>query len=72
MTTYLQAKFEALVLNDIPLPSDVKINNFVTNHPEELTAKEMDNITAVFRSLETGLREGTIYPKVSRIEKEQY
>ena len=31
---------------------------------EELTEKEMDVITTVFRSYETGLREATILPKV--------
>ena len=31
---------------------------------EELTEKEMEAITTVFRSFETGLREATIYPKV--------
>ena len=32
---------------------------------EELTNKEMEAVTTVFRSFETGLREATIYPKVS-------
>ena len=31
---------------------------------EELTEKELDVITTVFRSYETGLREATILPKV--------
>ena len=31
---------------------------------EELTEKELDVITSVFRSYETGLREATILPKV--------
>ena len=31
--------------------------------PEELTEKELDVITTVFRSYETGLREATINPK---------
>ena len=61
----MQEKFEALVLNDIPLPTDVRVNTTITNHPEQLTKKELDDITTVFRSLETGLREATIYPKVS-------
>ena len=30
--------------------------------PEELTEKELDVITTVFRSYETGLREATINP----------
>ena len=32
---------------------------------EEMTEKEMDEVTTVFRSFETGLREATILPKVS-------
>ena len=31
---------------------------------EEMTEKEMDEVTTVFRSFETGLREATILPKV--------
>ena len=65
MTTYMQAQFEELVLNDIPLPTDIRVNTTITNHPDQLTDKEMQDITTVFRSLETGLREATIYPKVS-------
>ena len=64
MTTYMQEMFEALVLNDIPLPQDIKVNKYITNHIDQLTKKEMDDITSVFRSMETGLREATIYPKV--------
>ena len=32
--------------------------------PENLTDQELEEVTAVFRSFETGLREATIYPKV--------
>ena len=64
MTTYMQEMFEALVLNDIPLPQNIKVNNYITNHVDQLTQKEMEDITTVFRSMETGLREATIYPKV--------
>ena len=63
MTNYLQAKYEALVLNDIPLPTAVKVNKYVTNHPDEFTRKELDDVTVVFKSLETGLRQGTIFPR---------
>ena len=35
----------------------------VTNHPDMFTDKELENVTAVFRSLETGLRGGTISPE---------
>ena len=64
MTTYMQEMFEALVLNDIPLPQDIKVNKYITNHIDLLTKKELDDITTVFRSMETGLREAIIYPKV--------
>ena len=33
----------------------------------ELTEKELDVITTVFRSYETGLREATIHPKVGKL-----
>ena len=35
-----------------------------TEVKEEMTEKEMDEVTTVFRSFETGLREATILPKV--------
>ena len=56
--------FEALVLNDIPLPQNIRVNKYVTNHVDQLTTKELEVITSVFRSMETGLREATIYPRV--------
>ena len=59
----MQEMFEALVLNDIPLPQDIKVNKYITNHIDQLTKKELEDITTVFRSMETGLREATIYPK---------
>ena len=43
------------------------MNNNIINHPEEFTSKELDDVTSVFKSLETGLRQGTIFPKVSLI-----
>ena len=64
MTTYMQEMFEALVLNDIPLPQNIRVNKYVTNHVDQLTTKELEVITSVFRSMETGLREATIYPRV--------
>ena len=44
-----------------------QVNNNIINHPEEFTSKELDDVTSVFKSLETGLRQGTIFPKVSLI-----
>jgi hypothetical protein len=35
-----------------------------TEVKEEMTEKELDEVTTVFRSFETGLREATILPKV--------
>ena len=55
MTTYMQAEFEALAL-ERPIITEVKVNSTITNHPDMLTDKELENVTAVFRSLETGLR----------------
>ena len=45
-----------------------KINHNITNHPEEFTSKELEDVTTVFKSLETGLREGFIKLFVSLIE----
>ena len=36
-----------------------------TSHPEMLTGKEMESVTTVFRSFESGLRGATISPSVS-------
>ena len=42
----------------------VEVNHSITNHPDEFTCSELEAVTAVFKSLETGLRQGTIFPKV--------
>ena len=47
----------------------VQVCNTATNHPTMLTEKELDDVTAVFRSFETGLREATIHPKVEELYK---
>ena len=70
MTTYMQEEYEALALEEKPILTDVKVNTSITNHPDELTDKEVEKVTSVFRSLETGLREATIYPRV-RIKEYQ-
>ena len=36
----------------------------VNPEEEELTEAELEFVTTVFKSFETGLREATIYPKV--------
>ena len=64
MTTYMQEEYEALALEARPICTDVKVNYTITNHPEELTDNELEKVTSVFRSLETGLREASIYPRV--------
>ena len=66
MTTYMQSEYEALGLVERSIVTDVKVNSTITNHPDMLTDKELENVTAVFRSLETGLREATIYPRVRK------
>ena len=36
----------------------------MVSNPEMLTERELEEVTAVFKSFETGLREATIDPKV--------
>lgn len=63
MTTYRQEEYESFLLEGKETVTDVKVTNETTNHPKMMTDKEMEDATAVFRSLETGLRGGTIYPE---------
>ena len=39
----------------------------MASNPEMLTERELEEVTAVFKSFETGLREATIDPKVHAI-----
>jgi hypothetical protein len=39
----------------------------MTNNPDLLTDRELEEVTAVFKSFETGLREATIHPKVTAL-----
>ena len=55
MTTYMQEEYEALALEERPIITDVKVNSTITNHPDELTDKELEKVTSVFSS---------IYPRV--------
>ena len=64
MTTFMQAEFEALAMEGRQIITEVKVNSSITNHPNMLTEKELEKETSVFRSLETGLREASIYPRV--------
>ena len=50
------------------LPNINTARNIMTTH--EMTEAEMEVVTAVFKSFETGLREATIYPKVIKNEFE--
>ena len=43
----------------------VRVCNNMTNNPDMLTDRELEEVTAVFKSFETGLREATIHPKVT-------
>ena len=51
MTTYGQKQFEALGLLAKKHTTTVKVTSTVTNHPDMLTNKELEDVTAVFRSL---------------------
>lgn len=63
MTTFGQAEFEALGLLEKKHTTTVKVTKTIANHPDMLTDKELEDVTTVFRSLETGLREATMDPK---------
>ena len=65
MTTYLQ---EEIDLDDKPINTNVKVCYNKTSHPDMLTEKELESVTTVFRSFESGLREATIYPSVRMLE----
>lgn len=41
----------------------------MTNNPDMLTDRELEEVTAVFKSFETGLREATIHPKVAQAQR---
>ena len=42
----------------------------VSSHPDMLTEKELESVTTVFRSFESGLRGATIDPSVSLVHRE--
>ena len=44
----------------------VRVCTNMTNNPDMLTDRELEEVTAVFKSFETGLREATIHPKVTQ------
>ena len=53
MTTYGQKQFEALGLLEKKHTTTVKVTSTITNHPDMLTNKELEDVTAVFRSSDT-------------------
>ena len=55
-----------MIKSDLPAGGSKKIWKMVSN-PEMLTERELEEVTAVFKSFETGLREATIDPKVQFI-----
>ena len=61
--TGIWQEYEAFLLESVVTTTEVKVTNNITNHPEMLTDKELEDVTAVFRSLETGLRGATIDPQ---------
>ena len=52
MTTYGQKQFEALGLLEKKHTTTVKVTSTIINHPDMLTNKELEDVTAVFRSME--------------------
>ena len=77
MTTFRQTEYEAITQEireqeermrkeeNKTGSNDLKVSKTMANHPDMLTDKEMDCVTTVFRSFETGLRGATIDPSVS-------
>ena len=47
----------------------MRVCNNMTNNPDMLTDRELEEVTAVFKSFETGLREATIHPKVAQSQR---
>ena len=75
MTTFRQTDYEAITQEGEkrkkkePTKSHVKISTTKANPQDMLTVRELECVTAVFRSFETGVRSATIYPKVGRQDK---
>ena len=63
MFFFRQEEYEAFLLESTSVVTEVKVTTNITNHPDMLTDKELEDVTAVFRSLETGLRGATIDPQ---------
>ena len=48
-----------------PINTDVRVCYDMTSHPDMLTENELESVTTVFRSFESGLRGATMHPSVS-------
>ena len=84
MTTYRQTDYERITQEireqeakqrkeeNKKKSSDLKTSKTMASPRDMLTDKELDCVTSVFRSFETGLRGATIDPSVSTILSTQY
>ena len=57
-----------MIKSDLPAGGSKIFWKMVSN-PEMLTERELEEVTAVFKSFETGLREATIDPKVQALRR---
>ena len=75
MTTFMQSEYEAITQEIREKEkkkresksgnNDLKVSKTMASPRDMLTDKELEGVTAVFRSFETGLRGATIHPSVS-------
>ena len=76
MTTFMQSEYEAITQEIREQEekkkresrsgnNDLKVSKTMASPQDMLTDKELECVTAVFRSFETGLRGATILPSVS-------
>ena len=84
MTTYRQTDYERITQEireqeakkrkeeNKTKSSDLKTSKTMASPKDMLTDKELDCVTSVFRSFETGLRGATIDPSVSRAKHPMY
>ena len=84
MTTYRQTDYERITQEireqeakkrkeeNKNKSSDLKTSKTMASPKDMLTDKELDCVTSVFRSFETGLRGATIDPSVSRAKHPMY
>ena len=61
-------KILPLIKSNVPAGGSYILLKMVSN-PEMLTERELEEVTAVFKSFETGLREATIDPKVRALRE---